>query len=269
MKSTLIVALLAGVVAGVSGSALFEGLKSGKDDKDRLDLERIATLDSRLTRLETDHAEVEKELQATRTALADAVKKVERAAAQTAEKIAAAGTNVSRLAGDPPKNGAVGAADSGTDGTKSTPSPTAKSAADWIAALKDAKSDRTKWDALWNEIRNAKQLDDVITMLEDAVKTDPQNTDAKVDLGNGYLQKTFAAGGGPEAGKWAMKADKSFDDALAIDPNHWEARFTKAVSLSFWPPALGKQGEAIKHFETLLGQQEREAPEPQIGRAHV
>jgi cytochrome c-type biogenesis protein CcmH/NrfG len=32
----------------------------------------------------------------------------------------------------------------------------------------------------------------------------------------------------------------------------------KAVALSFWPPVFGKQTEAIKHFETLVAQQERQ-----------
>ena len=34
----------------------------------------------------------------------------------------------------------------------------------------------------------------------------------------------------------------------------------KAVALSFWPAAFGKGGEAIKHFETLVSQQERQNP---------
>lgn len=269
MKSTVIVAVLVGLLAGVSGSVIFESMRSGKDDKDSLDVEKAKTLDARLTRLENDHAAVEKDLQAARVALADALKKVERAAAVTAERIANAGSDVAEIAGSNAKPSPTGAIDGATDAGKTPTTPAAKSPSDWILALKEAKADRTKWDALWNEIRNAKQLDEVIALLEESVKADPQNTDAKVDLGNGYLQKTFAAGGGPEAGKWAMKADKSFDDALAIDPNHWEARFTKAVSLSFWPAALGKQGEAIKHFEALMGQQEREAPQAHHAQTYM
>ncbi len=63
-----------------------------------------------------------------------------------------------------------------------------------------------------------------------------------------------------------MKADEAFDAALARDDHHWDARFSKAVSPSFWPPLFGKQAEAIEHFETLMGQQEAL---PQQGPKHA
>jgi tetratricopeptide (TPR) repeat protein len=50
-------------------------------------------------------------------------------------------------------------------------------------------------------------------------------------LGKAYLQKLFNVSSGPEQGEWATKADDAFDDALALDDHHWEARFQKAVSL--------------------------------------
>jgi cytochrome c-type biogenesis protein CcmH/NrfG len=61
---------------------------------------------------------------------------------------------------------------------------------------------------------------------------------------------------GQERGLYATKADQAFDAALASDPQHWTARFSKAMSLSFWPPIFGKQGEAITQFETIVAQQE-------------
>ncbi len=83
----------------------------------------------------------------------------------------------------------------------------------------------------------------------------PQDPDAQVVLGDAYIQRLQEAKNGPEMGQWAMRADGSYDDALALDETHWGARFSKAVSLSFWPPIFGKQGEAIRQFETLLDQQ--------------
>ncbi|HEX5051784.1 MAG TPA: hypothetical protein VFZ65_08440, partial [Planctomycetota bacterium] len=58
--------------------------------------------------------------------------------------------------------------------------------------------------------------------------------------------------------KWqmSMKADAVFDKVLALDNTHWEARFTKAVSYTFYPEFLGKKKEAIAQFETLVAQQE-------------
>lgn len=115
------------------------------------------------------------------------------------------------------------------------------------------------WDeaqALWKEVEAAGQIDELVTMLEDRAKARGNDPEAQTQLGLAYLQKTFRAGGGPEAGLWATKADRAFDAALAVDETHWEARFQKAVSLSFWPPMLGKQPDAVKQFEKLVAQQE-------------
>lgn len=110
--------------------------------------------------------------------------------------------------------------------------------------------------ALWKEVASAGKLDELVTLLEERAKARGNDPEAQTQLGLAYLQKTFRAGGGPEAGVWASKADHAFDAALAVDETHWEARFQKAVSLSFWPPMLGKQPDAVKQFEKLVAQQE-------------
>lgn len=115
------------------------------------------------------------------------------------------------------------------------------------------------WDkaqALWTQAADAGVLKDLVALYEERARQFPNDPKAHTELGKAYLQLTQRAGNGPEAGVWGTKADKEFDKALALDDHDWSARFTKAVSLSFWPPALGKQGEAISHFETLVRQQE-------------
>ena len=87
-------------------------------------------------------------------------------------------------------------------------------------------------------------------------------------FGRAYLQKLFTVGGGPEAGVWGTKADKAFDGALAIDDHNWDARFAKAVSLSFWPPMLGKQNEAIKNFEVLVEQQSAQSSKSEFAQTY-
>lgn len=113
---------------------------------------------------------------------------------------------------------------------------------------------------LWKEIEAAGKLDEVVKMLEERAKARGNDPDAQVESGLAYLQKVFRAGGGPDAGVWATKADKAFDAALALDENHWMARFQKAVSLSFWPPVMGMQPDSVKHFEILVAQQENAPP---------
>jgi tetratricopeptide (TPR) repeat protein len=118
---------------------------------------------------------------------------------------------------------------------------------------------------LWAEMGKRGLSDALVSKFEAAVESSPNDPDLRVDLGAAYIQKIFEAGGStPLAGMWATKADRAFDAALAIDDHHWEARFSKAVSYSFWPPALGMQNKAIAQFEVLIEQQQSQPPQPQF-----
>ena len=87
-------------------------------------------------------------------------------------------------------------------------------------------------------------------------------------LGHAYLQKVFDVGMGPMAMMWSDKANGAFDQALALDGEHWEARFSKAMSLSNMPAFLGKSAEAMQEFETLIDQQESRDARPQDEQAY-
>jgi tetratricopeptide (TPR) repeat protein len=147
---------------------------------------------------------------------------------------------------------------------------TAKAAPDKVRAafddLRAGKLSETERNAIWNAASEGGYLDELVAMFEKAAAENPGVADAQLAAGRAYLQKVFKAGGGPEAGVWATKADHAFDAALAIDDHHWASRFAKAVSLSFWPPVLGKQNEAIHQFETLIEQQSHVASEPRYAQ---
>ncbi len=127
---------------------------------------------------------------------------------------------------------------------------------DVLAKLLDPSLSRDEKEKLWKEARDSGMLDALVAEFEARAAANPNDPKLRVDLGEAYLQKIFAAGSnGPEAGLWATKADKAFDAALELDPHQWQGRFDKAVSLSFWPPIFGKQAEAIHNFEILLDEQ--------------
>jgi hypothetical protein len=67
----------------------------------------------------------------------------------------------------------------------------------------------------------------------------------------------------------AMKADQLFDATLNLDSSHWEARFSKAVSMSYWPAELKKGPEVIENFRTLIQQQETRAPQPEFAKTYL
>jgi len=106
----------------------------------------------------------------------------------------------------------------------------------------------------WKRAFEAGKMDEVIEKLEALAADDPNDIGAKMTLASAYLSYLQM-----DQSKWplSMKADKQYDAVLAIDQNHWDARFSKAVSYTFWPPLMGKQKEAITHFEKLVAQQEK------------
>jgi tetratricopeptide (TPR) repeat protein len=140
---------------------------------------------------------------------------------------------------------------------------------DALARLNSGELDEDQVQALWAEMGKAGLSDDLVAAYEARVEGDPNDPDLRVELGSAYLQKIFEVGNGPAAGLWAMKADAAFDAALELDPEHWDARFTKAVSLSFWPPALGKQNAAIEQYETLLEQQQGQPKEQRFAQTYL
>lgn len=139
----------------------------------------------------------------------------------------------------------------------------------WFAALTAGTLDYDGREALWQKIREAKQTDAVIALFEARAKADPSNPDLQTELGEAYLAKIQEVGGGPLAGVWADKADKAFDRALVLDERHVQARFMKAMSLSFWPPVFGKQAQAVKQFEILIEQQLNSAPSDWQSQAYL
>lgn len=135
--------------------------------------------------------------------------------------------------------------------------------ADLLTWLEDGSEGELVRQLRWEKVRAEGRIDEVLAAYEQRAQDRPDDPLAQVELGNAYLQKLFALGDGPVKGVVAMQADAAFDRALELEPTHWEARFTKAVSLSHWPPLFGKQAEAIGHFEILVQQQRAMAPQPQ------
>ena len=137
-----------------------------------------------------------------------------------------------------------------------------------IAALLAEANDLSNVE-LWKRIVEEGRDAEVLAHLKAIADANPNDPEAQLSLGQGYLGRTQEAGASPLAGKYATLADAAFDAALEADPEHWEARFTKATALSFWPPVFGKQAEAIKEFETLISQQSGQAPDKSHASTHL
>lgn len=224
-------------------------VKSWKAESPSVDPEALNRVQDRLTALEKDLTDFKDGIRADRERLQRALEGLTRMAASTG----AGGAAHLRSGDDEPVE--VPAAASGRPASRGAGALTVETA---LAALLDRKLSWDDKEKLWKRIREAGLTDDVIKELEKRVAANPKDPDAQTDLGNAYLKKIEEVPQGPESGKWAGKADEAYDKALELNPEHWESRFMKATALSFWPPVFGKQGEAVKHYETLLAQQERQ-----------
>jgi len=92
----------------------------------------------------------------------------------------------------------------------------------------------------WNQLRDAGKLDEAISQLEQRMASEPGRAEYPATLGQAYLKKCAILSDVREQGILGMQADKLFDAALALDSQNWEARFTKAVALAYWPASMNK-----------------------------
>jgi tetratricopeptide (TPR) repeat protein len=133
-------------------------------------------------------------------------------------------------------------------------------------------SPQTSYDqkrAAWNQLREGGHLDVAIAELQQRFTTNPNNADCAAVLGHACLQKCGTSTDVREQGILAMQADKLFDTALSLDAQNWEARFNKAVALSYWPATMGKADEVIDHFTTLIQQQEAQSQQSQFADSYL
>jgi len=123
--------------------------------------------------------------------------------------------------------------------------------------------------AIWKRLKETANLDQATTELEQRAANDPQRAEYAAVLGQAYLKKCAVIQDVREQAMLAMKADQLLEAALGLDPSNWEARFTKAVGMSYWPMQLNKGQEVIEQFQTLIQQQEAQPPQPQFARPYL
>jgi tetratricopeptide (TPR) repeat protein len=146
--------------------------------------------------------------------------------------------------------------------------PAAEKMRELLAKLLDPALDAAARSAMLNDLRKSGDLDSLIHDLETRVQLDPDDPAANLLLGQAYIERIQQGDLGAQAGDLALRADRAFDAALAADPRNWDARYQKAVALSYWPPDAGKSAEAIRQFETLLAQPGQDSARPESAQAY-
>ncbi|MFO1475212.1 MAG: hypothetical protein U1F98_01000 [Verrucomicrobiota bacterium] len=133
-------------------------------------------------------------------------------------------------------------------------------------------SPRSTWEqkqAAFKQLKDAGKLDQAISELEHRAAASPESAEYPAALGQAYLQKSSTLHDVREQGILGMKADLTFDAALKTDPGNWDARFMKAVALSYWPVEMNRGPEVIDHFQTLIHQQEGQPAQSQFAQPYL
>ncbi len=138
-----------------------------------------------------------------------------------------------------------------------------------VTEIADVGSQSERGQELWANARKAGKVDELVAAFERLAKENPNDPDAQADLGDAYIQKLLGSKDVMSQGTLSLQADKAYDAALAVDPTHWRARFSKAFSYTFWPDFLGKKAEAIDNFKILIDQQEQGAPKPGYDQTYL
>jgi tetratricopeptide (TPR) repeat protein len=134
--------------------------------------------------------------------------------------------------------------------------------------LSPQASYQQKKDA-WQQLKDTGKLDQAVGQLEQLVAGNPQSAADIAALGQAYMKQCDEYKDIRDKAILVMKADQTFDAALNVDPSNWDARFNKAVGMSYWPPELNKTQEVFQQFQTLIQQQEAEPPQPQFALPYV
>ncbi|MGC3957263.1 MAG: hypothetical protein QM813_04630 [Verrucomicrobiota bacterium] len=113
---------------------------------------------------------------------------------------------------------------------------------------------------LFDQLRTSGQLDQVIAELKRRATDDPNNAAIPTTLGEAMLNKVRqlheAGADVNEVGILAMQADQSFNAALKLDPQNWEAQFVKYSTMVYWPAEPTRDNEAAQKLSSLIDQQE-------------
>ena len=142
------------------------------------------------------------------------------------------------------------------------------SASSALQRILDLGVDSAEARELWEEAEKNDQLHALLEEMERHMESVPESANKHFERARAYYSAARVRPWNMK-GNWWVDSDDAFAKALELDPNHWEARYTKAHNQSFWPTAYGGQAEAIRHFEILVDQQGGSTAEPKYAKTYL
>jgi hypothetical protein len=156
--------------------------------------------------------------------------------------------------------------------------PPASSTAPWSAtatihprfeSLLDPQTGFDEKQSILHQMGQSGKLDAAIGELEQRARDQGPDPAVLATLGRTYLEKAGTLQDVREQGVLGLKADQSFEQALVADAQNWDARYWKALAMSYWPAQMGKTPELMESLLTLIQQQEAAPPRPEFARSYA
>ena len=136
-------------------------------------------------------------------------------------------------------------------------------------SLLDSQTSFDEKQSILEQMAQSGKLDAAIGELEQRALDQGPDPVVLATLGRTYLEKSGTLQDVREQGVLGLKADQVFEQALAADAQNWDARYWKALAMSYWPPQLGKTSEVMESLLALIQQQEAATPRPEFARSYT
>ena len=142
-----------------------------------------------------------------------------------------------------------------------------------VDALLSAKNGDEK-HKLFQQLVQSGQIGKVIAELQQRAADNPNDAEIPTTLGEAQLNELRAmrdSGNNDYSaiGILAMQADQSFNAALKIDPQNWEAQFVKNASMVYWPANPEMDNQVVQNLSKLIDQQDTMPAQPQFAQTYV
>jgi len=127
---------------------------------------------------------------------------------------------------------------------------------------------------LFQQLVKSGQIDAAIADLQQRAASNPNDPEIPTTLGEALLNKLrdlhdSGKGDNNDFGILAMQADQSFNNALKIDPDNYEAQLVKSISQTFWPADPARDGQVVQTLAGLIDRQETMAPQPDFAQTYL
>jgi tetratricopeptide (TPR) repeat protein len=139
--------------------------------------------------------------------------------------------------------------------------------------LLSAKNGKDKHE-LFQQLVKSGQIDAAITELKQRATDNPNDPKIPTTLGEAMLNKLrdmheTGKGDVNDFGILAMQADQSFNSALKIDPDNYEAQLVKSISQTFWPADPARDAQTVQTLASLIDRQETMTPSPDFAQTYL